>query len=66
MYHRLKGSQDVLSVLQVDTFTGQITVRNKIDRETVGWLNLTGTFTVLILYSRVMGLGFVQYKSFLE
>ncbi|XP_076365612.1 cadherin-23-like isoform X2 [Tachypleus tridentatus] len=41
IFYSLEGSREVLSLISVDTKTGQIVVDGKIDRERFSWLNLT-------------------------
>ena len=39
--YRLEGAAEVTAALAIDPETGQITVEEKLDREQLGWLNLT-------------------------
>ena len=54
--YTLEGDLTVLALVKVDRLTGQVSVKNRIDRELVSWLNFTGRGPMmsvhLVQYSR--------------
>ena len=47
--YTLQGDLELLNLIQVDQFTGQVSVRNRIDREVISWLNLTGCRLLIVI-----------------